>query len=69
MRAALRIDRIGGHEDLPKLRDALQGEFDLNEENREKEPVKAPLSEWESQLRTGNPLHLRRNDVSPLCFP
>ena len=34
------MNRIAGHEDLPKLRDALQRELSINEES-----VKEPLSE------------------------
>jgi hypothetical protein len=34
------MNRIAGHEDLPKLRDALQRELDIDEE-----PVKEPLSQ------------------------
>jgi hypothetical protein len=34
------MNRIAGREDLPKLRDALQRELDINEES-----VKEPLSE------------------------
>jgi len=34
------MNRIAGHEDLPKLRDALQCELDIDEE-----PVKEPLSQ------------------------
>ena len=61
LEAEQRMNRIAGHEDLPKLRDALQRELDLSEKNREEETVKEPLSEEENQLRTGNPL-----DKSPL---
>jgi len=45
LEAEQRMNRIAGHEDLPKLRDALQRELDLNDENREEEPVKEPLSQ------------------------
>ena len=45
LEAEQRMNRIAGHEDLPKLRDALQRELDLSEKNREKGPVKEPLSE------------------------
>jgi hypothetical protein len=34
------MNRIAGHEELPKLRDALQRELDIDQE-----PVKDPLSE------------------------
>ena len=40
-----RMNRIAGHEDLPKPQDALQRELDLSEKNREEGPVKEPLSE------------------------
>ena len=40
LEAEQRMNRIAGHEDLPKLRDALQRELNLNEES-----VKEPLSE------------------------
>ena len=40
LEAEQRMNRIAGHEDLPKLRDALQRELDIDEE-----PVKEPLSE------------------------
>jgi hypothetical protein len=43
LEAEQRMNRIAGHEDLPKLRDALQRELDLNEEGQKKEPVKGPL--------------------------
>ena len=45
LEAEQRMNRIAGHEDLPKLRDALQRELDLSEKNREEGPVKEPLSE------------------------
>lgn len=45
LEAEQRMNRIAGHEDLPKLRNALQRELDLNDENSEEEPVKEPLSE------------------------
>ena len=35
-----RMNRIAGYEDLPKLRDALRSELDIDEEN-----VRGPLSE------------------------
>ncbi len=38
LEAEQRMNRIAGHEDLPKLRDALQRELDL-EEDSEKEPL------------------------------
>ena len=40
LEAEQRMNRTAGHEDLPKLRDALQRELDINEES-----VKEPLSE------------------------
>jgi transposase-like protein len=40
LEAEQRMNRIAGHEDLPKLRDALQRELSINEES-----VKEPLSE------------------------
>lgn len=55
LEAEQRMNRIAGHEDLPKLREALQRELDLNEKNRKEKPAKEPLSEEENQSRTGNP--------------
>lgn len=45
LEAELRMDRIAGHKDLPKLRDALQRELDLSKEDREEDSVNEPLSE------------------------
>jgi hypothetical protein len=39
------MNRIAGHKDLPKFREALQRKLDLNDKTQEKEPVKEPLSE------------------------
>ena len=45
LEAEQRMNRIAGHEDLPKLRKALQRELDLSDKTRKKESVKDPLSE------------------------
>ncbi len=45
LEAEQRMNRIAGHQDLPQLRDALQRELDLTEENRKEELVKEPLSQ------------------------
>ena len=44
LEAEQRMNRIAGHEDLPKLREALQRELDLSDKTRKKESVKEPLS-------------------------
>ena len=45
LEAEQRMNRIAGHEDLPKLRKALQRDLDLSDKTRKKESVKDPLSE------------------------
>ena len=45
LEAEQRMNRIAGHEELPKLRKALQRELDLSDKTRKKESVKDPLSE------------------------
>ena len=45
LEAEQRMNRIAGHEDLPKLRRALQRKLDLSDKTRKKESVKDPLSE------------------------
>jgi transposase-like protein len=45
LEAEQRMNRIAGHEDLPKLRKALQRKLDLSDKTRKKESVKDPLSE------------------------
>ncbi|PSQ65131.1 MAG: hypothetical protein BRD32_04795 [Bacteroidetes bacterium QH_2_64_74] len=48
LEAEQRMNRIAGHEDLPKLRDALQRELDLSEKNREEGP---PTTEGRSESK------------------
>ena len=45
LEAEQRMNRIAGHEELPKLRKALQRKLDLSDKTRKKESVKDPLSE------------------------
>jgi hypothetical protein len=51
LEAEKRMNRIADNEDLPRLRNALQRELDLEEDSEKK-----PLSGWENQLESNNPI-------------